>query len=188
MGREEKNKKSEKMEVDDALTDEIMQMTTDDINFRTQMLDNECKIMRSEFGRITHEVNDMKLSIKGNADKVNPYLVANIIELLDLEDEQEEEEGAMKDVSLEETGKCAVVKTSTRQTFFLPVIGLVPQNELTPGDLVGVNKDSYLVLEKLPVEYDSRVKGFEVDEKPTEQYSDIGGLDKFKNWSKLLSC
>ena len=25
--------------------------------------------MRSEFGRITHEVNDMKLSIKGNADK-----------------------------------------------------------------------------------------------------------------------
>jgi len=171
------------MEVDDALTDEIMQMTTDDINFRTQMLDNECKIMRSEFGRITHEVNDMKLSIKGNADKVKthkvrPYLVANIIELLELEDEQEEEEGAMKDVSLEETGKCAVVKTSTRQTFFLPVIGLVPQNELTPGDLVGVNKDSYLVLEKLPVEYDSRVKGFEVDEKPTEQYSDIGGLDK----------
>ena len=40
----------------------------------------------------------------------------------------------------QETGKCAVVKTSTRQTFFLPVIGLVPQNELTPGDLVGVNK------------------------------------------------
>ena len=37
-------------------------------------------------------------------------------------------------------------------------------------------QDSYLVLEKLPVEYDSRVKGFEVDEKPTEQYSDIGGL------------
>ena len=33
------------------------------------ILDNECKIMRSEFGRITHEVNDMKLSIKGNADK-----------------------------------------------------------------------------------------------------------------------
>ena len=44
--------------------------------------------------------------------------------------------------------------------------------------MVGVNKDSYLVLEKLPVEYDSRVKGFEVDERPTESYSDIGGLDK----------
>jgi 26S proteasome regulatory subunit T5 len=33
------------------------------------------------------------------------------------------------------------------------------------------------VLEKLPTEYDSRVKAFEVDEKPTEDYSDIGGLD-----------
>ncbi len=33
-------------------------------------------------------------------------------------------------------------------------------------------------MEKLPVEYDSRVKAMEVDERPTEQYGDIGGLDK----------
>lgn len=26
--------------------------------------------------------------------------------------------------------------------------------------------------------YDSRVKAMEVDERPTEQYSDIGGLDQ----------
>ena len=31
-------------------------------------------------------------------------------------------------------------------------------NTLRPGDLVGVNKDSYLVLDTLPAEYDSRVK------------------------------
>jgi len=60
----------------------------------------------------------------------------------------------------------------------LPVIGLVDVAELRPSDLVGVNKDSYLVLEKLPVEYDSRVKAMEIDEKPTEEYSDVGGLDK----------
>lgn len=74
-------------------------------------------------------------------------------------------------------GKCAVVKTSTRQTYFLPVIGLVDPEQLKPGDLVGVNKDSYLILETLPSEYDARVKAMEVDERPTEQYSDIGGLD-----------
>lgn len=39
-------------------------------------------------------------------------------------------------------------------------------------------QDSYLVLEKLPAEYDSRVKAMEVDERPNEQYSDIGGCDK----------
>ena len=75
-------------------------------------------------------------------------------------------------------GKCAVIKTSTRQTVFLPLIGLVPAEKLKPGDLVGVNKDSYLVLDTLPAEFDSRVKAMEVDERPTETYTDIGGLEK----------
>lgn len=50
--------------------------------------------------------------------------------------------------------------------------------KLKPGELVGVNKDSYLILETLPPEYDARVKAMEVDDRPAEQYSDIGGLDK----------
>lgn len=92
-------------------------------------------------------------------------------------EETQEEEGANVDLDAYKT-KCAVIKTSTRATYFLPVVGLVDPSELKPGDLVGVNKDSYLVLEKLPPEYDSRVKAMEVDERPTEQYSDIGGCDK----------
>ncbi len=75
-------------------------------------------------------------------------------------------------------GKTAVIKTSTRQTVFLPLIGLVPPENLEPQDLIGVNKDSYLILDTLPAEYDSRVKAMEVDERPTETYTDIGGLEK----------
>jgi Proteasomal ATPase OB C-terminal domain len=75
-------------------------------------------------------------------------------------------------------GKTAVIKTSTRQTVFLPLIGLVPPERLEPQDLIGVNKDSYLVLDTLPAEYDSRVRAMEVDERPTETYTDIGGLEK----------
>ena len=56
----------------------------------------------------------------------------------------------------------------------MPVIGLVDPEDMKPGDLVGVNKDSYLILEKLPAEYDSRVKAMEVDARPTEDYNDIG--------------
>ena len=41
-----------------------------------------------------------------------------------------------------------------------------------------MNKDSYLILDTLPAEYDSRVKAMEVDEKPKEQYTDVGGLSK----------
>ncbi len=36
---------------------------------------------------------------------------------------------------------------------YLPVIGLVGADELKPTDLVGVNKDNFLILEKLPTEY-----------------------------------
>jgi ATP-dependent 26S proteasome regulatory subunit len=41
------------------------------------------------------------------------------------------------------------------------------------------SKDFYLILDTLPCEYDSRVKAMEeVDTRPNEQYSDIGGMDK----------
>lgn len=93
-------------------------------------------------------------------------------------DPEGEEDGANRDLDSMRKGKCAVIKTSTRQTVFLPLIGLVPAEQLKPGDLVGVNKDSYLVLDTLPAEFDSRVKAMEVDERPTETYTDIGGLEK----------
>lgn len=102
-----------------------------------------------------------------------------MVELLDLDVEKEAaEEGANIDLDATRIGKSAVIKTSTRQTIFLPLIGVVDHTSLKPGDLIGVNKDSYLVLDTLPAEYDSRVKAMEVDEKPTEKYTDVGGLDK----------
>lgn len=64
----------------------------------------------------------------------------------------EEEEGANVDLDAQRKGKCAVVKTSTRQTIFLPMVGLVDSEKLKPADLVGVNKDSYLILDALPAE------------------------------------
>jgi len=93
-------------------------------------------------------------------------------------DPEGEEDGANQDLDSMRKGKCAVIKTSTRQTVFLPLIGLVPPEQLRPNDLIGVNKDSYLVLDTLPTEFDSRVKAMEVDERPTETYTDIGGLEK----------
>ena len=44
------------------------------------------------------------------------------------------------DLDAQRRGKCVVLKTSTRQTIFLPVVGLVDADKLRPGDLVGVNK------------------------------------------------
>merc|ERR1712157_253235 len=49
---------------------------------------------------------------------------------------------------------------------------------MRPSDLVGVNKDSFLILDKLPTEYDTRAKAMELEEKPDVNFNDIGGLDK----------
>lgn len=169
---------------EEALGEEVLRMSTDEIIGRTRLLDNEVSIMRTDDQRIKHELQAQKEKIKENTEKIKvnktlPYLVSNVIELLDMDpQDQEEEDGANVDLDAQRKGKCAVIKTSTRQTYFLPVIGLVDAEKLHPGDLVGVNKDSYLILESLPQEYDSRVKAMEVDERPTEQYGDIGGLDK----------
>lgn len=127
----------------------------------------------------------MKLRLLENTQKVAqnkslPFLVSNVIELLDIDpdvDESEQDKSAL-DLDSTRKGKCAVIKTSTRQTIFLPLIGLVKADTLKPNDLVGVQKESYLILDTLPSEYDSRVKAMEVDEKPKDSYQDIGGLDK----------
>jgi len=161
---------------------EILTKPTDDIKQLTRLLQNEVRVMKSEVNRLRHDERSNEERIKDNLEKIKlnkqlPYLVGNIVELLTVA-EEEEEDGSAMDVDDKRKGTCAVIKTSTRQTIFLPVIGLVAAEEMVPGDLVGTNKDSYLVLEKLPAEYDSRVKAMEVDEKPTENYSDIGGLDK----------
>lgn len=168
---------------EETLGEEVLRMPTDEIVSRTRLMDNEIKIMKSEVMRITHELQTQNEKIKDNTEKIKvnktlPFLVSNVIELLDVDPQEEEDDGAVVVLDSQRKGKCAVIKTSTRQTYFLPVIGLVDPEKLKPGDLVGVNKDSYLILETLPAEYDARVKAMEVDERPTEQYSDIGGLDK----------
>ncbi|VDP37802.1 unnamed protein product [Echinostoma caproni] len=162
----------------ESIVEEVMRMSNEELVKRARLLDAEIRFMKSELHHVEHEIKTKQAKVKDSKSKIKmnktlPYLVANVVEV-----NYEKEDGANVDLDSQRKGKCAVIKTSTRQTYFLPVIGLVPAEELKPGDLVGVNKDSYLILEKLPPEFDSRVKAMEVDERPTERYSDIGGLDK----------
>lgn len=118
-------------------------------------------------------------------------MVANIGEVIELEDSDDESTGygmgsgneagaknKKKAGEEKEKSKAVVVKTSNRATMFNPSFGMLTPEECKPGDLVAVHKDTYLIIDKMPMDYDSRVKAMEVDEKPTEEYQDIGGLDK----------
>jgi 26S proteasome regulatory subunit T5 len=201
--------------INEEFSEELNYLTSEDLNTRSRLLENDVRIMKSEIIRLQHEQSSMMEQLQDNMEKIKlnkqlPYLVANIVELLEVEEEEndseddEEAEGAfsssknknldnamdidatasnfddstLKKANKKKMMKCAVVKTTTRTTSFLPLIGLVDSETLKPGDLVGVNKDSFLVLDTLPSEYDSRVKAMEVDERPTEDYGDVGGLDK----------
>jgi 26S proteasome regulatory subunit T5 len=164
--------------------DDLKQASTEDILTRVRLLENELRVLRDDANRLQLDLGSEKERVRDGLEKVKlnkqlPYLVASIVEVLDLKAEDEDEEAdAQADLDAQRSGKAVVLKTTTRQTIFLPIAGLVDASELKPSDLVGVNKDSYLILDKLPAEYDSRVKAMEVDEKPTEDYSDVGGLDK----------
>ncbi|XP_076952732.1 26S proteasome regulatory subunit 6A homolog [Bidens hawaiensis] len=136
--------------------DQLSAMTTEDIQRASRLLDNEIRILKEELQRTNLELESFKDKTRENQEKIKlnkqlPYLVGNIVEILEMNPEDEaEEDGTNIDLDSQRKGKCVVLKTSTRQTIFLPVVGLVDPDKLKPGDLVGVNKDSYLILDTLP--------------------------------------
>lgn len=162
---------------------ELETMDTNQLKARYRAINNEVSVLTSSHKRAREELRRIKEEVELNNKRIKqnnrlPYLVANIGEILDMGNDDEDDEELEVGRKTKKNTKSAVIKTTSRQTIFLPVIGLVDAEELKPDDLVGVNRDTYLVLDKLPEEYDSRVKAMEVDEKPTEKYSDVGGLEK----------
>ena len=61
---------------------------------------------------------------------------------------------------------------------FVASKGMLYGQEIHPGDFVGINKGTCMLYQLLPTEYDKRVKAMLLEEKPTDDYTDIGGLDK----------
>jgi 26S proteasome regulatory subunit T5 len=95
-------------------------MSNEEIILRTRLLDNDIKIMKSDIMCISHEMRSQADKIRENTDKIKvnktlPYLVSNVVELLDVDPQDTEEDSAVVDLDSKKTGKCAVIKTSTRQ-------------------------------------------------------------------------
>lgn len=65
-------KKEEKAEEEEDLIDmEILNSSTRDIIARRRLIENDTKIMRSEFNRLNHEKQAMHEKIKDNVDKID---------------------------------------------------------------------------------------------------------------------
>jgi 26S proteasome regulatory subunit T5 len=156
-------------------------MTDEMLQAEIRQMESNTRSLKAKQSRFNTEIRNLDARLKENEDRLKlstqlPHLISNIGEILDVEDEEAEDENQRS--KEKKMKKALVLKTTARHTIYLPVIGLVEPEDLKPGELVAVNKESFVVYEKLPAEYDSRVKAMEVDERPTEEYSDIGGLDK----------
>ena len=168
--------------------DEMAGLTDAALQEKIRDMEAEMRRNRQQMTRLQTDQRLYESRLRENQEKLKmstqlPHMVANVGELLDVEEELEEgQEGSgfaiKKTETQAATKKAIVIKTTARHTIYLPVLGMVEPEDLKPGDLIAVNKESFIIYEKLPTDYDSRVKAMEIDERPSEEYSDIGGLDK----------
>jgi len=82
-------------EDDAALDDETRHMSTGELRQRIHLLGNDIRIMKSDIQRITHESRGQRDRIRENQEKVKlnkqlPYLVGNVVEVLEPEAEDGE--------------------------------------------------------------------------------------------------
>ena len=77
---------------DDILNEEMLAMSNAELRQRISMIDNEIRMMKSDLQRIRHESQGQQERIKENIEKVKvnkqlPYLVGNVVEVLEPEAE-----------------------------------------------------------------------------------------------------
>lgn len=167
-----------------AFRKELESMSEVQIKNKVRYLESEIGNHKSEVSRMRRDMKNLEYREKDAKEKIKlntqlPHLISNIAEIFPIDDT--DDSGGInnkKEKTPGYQGQAAIIKSSTRSTIFLPIPGIIDIKTIKPMDLVGVNKDTYLIYQKLPAEYDSRVKAMELDEKPKESWTDVGGLDK----------
>lgn len=66
--------------------------TAEDVTMRTRLLENEIRVLRDESNRLALDLQSDKERVKENMEKIKmnkqlPYLVGNVVEILDLKPE-----------------------------------------------------------------------------------------------------
>ncbi|KAK8820562.1 hypothetical protein WA577_006622 [Blastocystis sp. JDR] len=154
----------------------------------TQQLSDTISAMQTQNRSLLGLIDDLKRQQQSKQQEVNtlesqlnrsvrlPYLVASVEEVLRVPVETDDNLSKPEDKQEFEEG--VVMSTIQKRKVFVGNKGMLYGKELRAGDLVGINKDTCMIYQLLPTEYDKRVKAMLLEEKPTDDYTDIGGLDK----------
>jgi 26S proteasome regulatory subunit T5 len=97
---------------------QLAEWSVDRINQQTRMLDENIRIMKLETTRMQHEQKALEVKIKDTNEKVKmnkqlPYLVSNIVEILDVDNADEaEEDGASADLQVQQVSCVSSVSSA----------------------------------------------------------------------------
>ena len=122
---------------------------------QARQLETEKQMVESERLRLQREVNNLKVELERLRSP--PLFMGYIVEVLD--------------------NKTAVVRSTTGPNLVVSISRQVDVNNLKPDTRVALNQRTFAIVNILPASYDPMVQKMELIEKPTEKYTDIGGLD-----------
>ena len=125
----------------EALTDAELQEKIRDMEAEMRRNRQTMTTINAENRRLDQRIEENQKRLKQSTQL--PFLVATIGELLDIEEEPEEgQEGsgfAVKKTEQQMQKKKAVIlKTTARQTIYLPVLGMVEPEDVKIGEMVAV--------------------------------------------------
>ncbi|NHJ02279.1 MAG: AAA family ATPase [Candidatus Heimdallarchaeota archaeon] len=121
---------------------------------RIRALETERQLLEVQRNKLEEERDNLKLELQKLRQP--PLFTGTIQEIL-------------------ENGK-AIVKSSTGPSFVVVIDSSISREELIAGARVALHQRNFAILEVLPQSRDPLVRSMEVDSKPTETYTDIGGL------------
>jgi proteasome regulatory subunit len=121
---------------------------------RIKWLEDKKRILESEKIQLDREVRRLRSELERL--RTMPLIIGTVVDVLD-------------------NGK-VVVRSSTGPHFVVSSSQFIDKSNLVSGARVAMNQQSFAVVDILPGEKDPAILAMEIDEKPRESYSDIGGL------------
>ncbi len=136
--------------------DEFADSYTRTMERRIRALETERQLLEVQRNKLEEERDNLKLELQKLRQP--PLFTGTIQEILD-------------------NGK-AIVKSSTGPSFVVVIDSSIPKELLTSNTRVALHQRNFAILEVLPQSRDPLVRSMEIDDKPLEKYTDIGGLRK----------
>lgn len=122
---------------------------------QTRRLETEKQIVEGERLRLQRELNNVRSEL--DRLRAPPLFAGSIMEVL--------------------SDDKAVVKSTTGPQLIVSISNKIQKDELKPNTRVALNQRSFSIVNVLPNSSDPIVQAMEVEDKPTIEYEDIGGLD-----------